>query len=409
MHLDAGANGIEIGRVAFYRSSGLTTVDFGGNIVSIGGSAFQYCTSLKEINLTERLKTIGLQAFSGCTGLTEINLTDNIEDIGDNAFYNTRLKSIHIPNNSQYTEIGEYTFSFAHISDVVIPDNIKKIGNSAFSSCSVQTVDLGSVETIGSNAFNNCSISKLYLPKTLTSLESDAFTGNYGLKEYTGDSIFNPVKYSDTKQGSTYLISDPVTSQQGDETVTTYTLLSVASGATEFEFPSNITAIARNACSYGSCAEISIPNSITSIGTNAFYYNPSLTKVVLPLGTTSIPEGMFGWCTKLETVYVRSVTGEESAFNDLSPIKTVGTQAFYLCRKLGNLYFRDLTSVGNSAFTSCQMLGDLTVNNATPPSLGSNVFGDTFSSDSMIGSKSETKTLTVPANAGDAYSDSYCL
>lgn len=243
MHLDTNTESIDIGRVAFYKCSALTEVDFGGNIATIGGSAFDKCTSLKTILVTDRLTKIGLSAFYGATDLSEFNLPDSVEDIGDYAFYNTRLSKVHIPNNANYTTIGEGTFHFSNIQTLTLPSNIKKLGRCAFSNNSISTVDLGNVETIESEAFNANSLSSVYLPKTLTSLESDSFKNNSQLKSFTGDSVFNPVKFGDTGESSSYLVCNPVTSQQGDDLVTTYTLLCVASGTTTFAFPSNITKI----------------------------------------------------------------------------------------------------------------------------------------------------------------------
>lgn len=124
----------------------------------------------------------------------------DVVGITDYAFYNcTNLKSITLPES--IVSIGEYAFQKSGLTEVVIPDNVKSIGASAFTECSglvsvslprnlslirmntfwnctgLQSVTFPEdLETIGTFAFAKCtSLKKVDLPATLTILENGAF------------------------------------------------------------------------------------------------------------------------------------------------------------------------------------------------------------------------------------------
>ena len=413
--LDSGIEDITIGGSTFENCINLTNVDFGDNITTISGAAFFKCTSLERINTTDRLKVIGAEAFYTCSALKEFNITDNITDIGDSAFYACRqVTNFRLPVNASYTTVGQGTFWFCSgITEVDVPDNVTVIEQNAFASTGVRTVNLNKVTSIGLHAFYGANLQELYIPETVTFIGNAAFSGNSGLTEFTGDSVFNPIKYKDTKQGSTYLISDPEDEQSGSGIVTTYTLMQVAGGATSFEMPSDIRKIGDFA--FYVCEKIqkiSIPDYITSIGKSAFYACSSLNTVILPFGFTTLQESTFGYTRRLTTIYVRSSDGTDTnpGFNDLRSIKTLGWGVFYCCEALPSLYFRDLTSVADSVFFRCLKLGDITVENTTPPeiSLGSvNVFGDPDSKlsayQTLTGAEAAEKVFTIPSGSDEAY------
>ena len=402
---------ITINEYAFYNCSNLTTVDFGGLVSDIKGYAFYGCSNLQNIELTERLKQIGSNAFYGCTSLKEINLTDNISYIGSYAFFNcNKLSEIHIPANSTYTTVEEGTFYFCRsLQEVDLPNNIKTIERYGFSTTAIQHVNLNKVETIGDYAFFSGDLRELYIPSTVTSIGVSAFSGNSNLKEFTGDSIFNPVKWSDTNEGSVYLVSDPV--EEGlDESskITTYTLKTVVSGITEFTFPDNIRKIGPYAFYTCKAQSLSIPNIIgNNISNYAFYNCSQLTTLILPFDITKLPTSAVGFCTNLTRIYIRNTEGTDPGCNDLSKIKELGSGAFYWCTKLESLYFRDLTSVSDSVFYYCSKLGDITVNNTTPPNISSNnTFGYDFKS--YTGSEvSGDKLFYIPTGSEESYKSTW--
>ncbi len=104
---------VEIGDLAFYGSNSLKSVTFGSSVESIGKDAFKGATALRSIVLPDRLKEIGEGAFWGLRNVERIELGSGLDSIGKYAFY----------------AVG----SFDGI-ELVIPESVKFIGESAFSS-----------------------------------------------------------------------------------------------------------------------------------------------------------------------------------------------------------------------------------------------------------------------------------
>lgn len=411
--LNSKTQDVTIETDAFSSCKNLETVDVGGMLSVVEGNAFYFCESLENIGTTDRLTKIGANAFYYCTRLTNIDLTDKVSYIGPYAFYNcNKLSEIHIPKNSECTKIEEWTFGFCRgIKNIEFPDNIKTIGSCAFSSSGLQTVNLNKIEAINERAFYASELQSLYIPSTVTYIGVSAFSGNSNLTEFTGDSVYNPVKWSETEQGSPYLITDPQESRVGDDVTTTYVLKEVAGGITEFDFPENIRAIGEYA--FYVCTRlrsISIPNRIeNNIGNYAFYSCTQLKTAVLPYDMITIPVSLFGFCQNLTELYIRSGSSDDSpGINDLSKITSLGSGAFYWCNSIENLCFKDLKSVSDSAFYHCLKLSEITVNNSTPPSISSNnTFGMGFGSYTGSSVPEIQRILYIPAGSESAYKNTW--
>lgn len=85
-------------------------------------------------------------------------------------------KKVIIPNNVK--EIGDGAFSFANMEEVIIPNSVKVIGVCAFVDCrDLKTVYMGnSVHTIKENAFENCyKLKSIQLPDSLVEIDEFAF------------------------------------------------------------------------------------------------------------------------------------------------------------------------------------------------------------------------------------------
>ena len=200
----------------------------GGDVVipegisSIGYSAFSCCKSLKCIEIPEGVKRIEKEAFLGCSGLTSIKLPEGMTNIGDFAFSGcTSLTSIVIPESM--ISIGDSVFLncdniqficsdvilvrlFFQIKnnvlikykglggDVVMPEDVTSIGNSAFMNCSSLTSITfpRSVSRIGKEAFRNCSnLTGINIPESVTSIGNKAFYGCSKLRQVSVPDILS--------------------------------------------------------------------------------------------------------------------------------------------------------------------------------------------------------------------------
>lgn len=112
----------------------------GKPVVEIADNAFYY--RLNNIRYT-------LQ-----TNISEVVLPETIRKVGKEAFYYlTDIKKVNMP--SSLTEIGEDAFWSTGISEVILPDGLKTVGRNAFQYCNdlIKLVIPQSVESISGNAF----------------------------------------------------------------------------------------------------------------------------------------------------------------------------------------------------------------------------------------------------------------
>ena len=147
-----------IGNGAFFRCSGLTSIEIPNSVTSIGNEAFWGC-SLTSIEIPNSVTSIGNSAFRDCSALTSIEIPNSVTSIGSSAFEGcSGLASFVIPNS--VTSIGTLTFSgCSGLTDIVIPNSVTSIGTAAFQGCSNLTdiVIPNSVTSIGTAAFIECN------------------------------------------------------------------------------------------------------------------------------------------------------------------------------------------------------------------------------------------------------------
>ena len=203
-------------------------------------NAFYQCNSLTNLHFSNALTQIGHGAFKECIGLVNVELPDSITYMGEEVFARcTNLVSCKLPNNPEFTELeyGVFYFCFA-LTNIVIPDYITIIGNSCFANTGLETVNLNNVKQIKRNAFFSTKLNEVTLPDNLEVLEPIAFNACANLTRFYGHSDFNPTT---DKEHSDYLIyKDPVTFNELIPEKTTYKLLCVAGGISDFSFPNNI-------------------------------------------------------------------------------------------------------------------------------------------------------------------------
>lgn len=204
---------IHIGDRAFANCVDVRRIIVPEGVESIGAHAFEYCENLVGIELPESLETIGAYAFAHCgsianiiiprevrrieeftffycSDLTGIGPATGLEYIGAGAFKNCgQLKNIIIPE--QQTVIESETFYECPIfADLEIPSNVTRIEKDAFAYS--WSVDYGakseliipeSVVYIGDSAFQNRSFLKIKLSENITIIDEYAFSGCHNVLE----------------------------------------------------------------------------------------------------------------------------------------------------------------------------------------------------------------------------------
>ena len=412
-------NSVEsIAESAFYGCSSLTSITIGNSVTSIGRRAFEYCSGLVTVTIGNSVKNIGDQAFSYCTRLTTVSIGNSVKNIGDAAFSAcfslqkvivsdiAAWCGIKFADNPLYYAHHLYSDENTEIKELVIPNSVTSIGNSAFHYCSgLTSVTIGnSVTSIGRSAFSGCT----GLRKVIVS-DIAAWCGI--------DFADNPLDYAH------HLYSDKDTEIKDLVIPNSVTSIgdgafSGCSGLTSVTIPNSVTSIGQN--TFYSCSgltSVTIPNSVTSIGNGAFYGCTALMKVivaditawcgiqfvsavngsnnplsyahhlfsdenteikdlVIPNSVTSISEGAFYGCVGLSSVTIpNSVTIiGDYAFDGCSGLTSVtipnsvtriGSSAFYSCSGLTSVTIgNSVTSIGSSAFYSCSGLTSVTIPNS---------------------------------------------
>lgn len=211
------------------------------------------------------------------------------------------------------------------VTSIVIENGVTGIGEFAFSNCEFATsiTIADTVTYIGGSAFDRCwDIQTIKLPNALESIDSGAFAGLHGLKNWECDDsnknycVIDGVLYNKEK---TELISFPA----GRGTMTE-------------EIPETLTTIGESAFIYSSIYDsVTIPDTVTEIKSRAFIYS-DISGVSFPEGLVTIGESAFWNCNQLTTVTIPE------------NVQTIGDSAFTSSMKLTEI----LVHADNAHFAS---------------------------------------------------------
>lgn len=188
-------------------------------------------------------------------------------------------------------------------------------------------LDIYPVTAIGEWAFSSTLVSRFYIPETITSIASGAFSPNLFLTDFIVEasnpaySSLNGVLFN---KDQTVLIQYP-SSKPGSS----------------YSIPSSVINISDFAFDQTALAGITIPNSVTNIGNYAFSYNASLASIVIPESIVSIGNYTFAGCHSLVSITIPS------------SVASIGDGAFDSCHSLSAAYFLgDAPVVGTSIFSN---------------------------------------------------------
>jgi Tfp pilus assembly protein PilF len=138
--------------------------------------AFLNNKELIKVTLGTGLKTIGNNAFYSCQ-LTEIIIPDSVIAIGDSAFYSSGLIKVTFGKGLQ--TIGKEAFSSNQIAEINLPSSLKEIGAKAFYENKIKKLTLpAGLQTVAVEVFSHNQITELNLPSSLKRIEKGAFANN---------------------------------------------------------------------------------------------------------------------------------------------------------------------------------------------------------------------------------------
>ena len=254
-------------------------------------------TTLNIAGLT--VESISEGAFSGMN-ITNITMPNTIKKIYMQAFENcTSLTNITLSTGLEY--IGWSAFNgCTNLGSITIPANVKTMHGYVFQNCtSLSSVNIHSVlfTTISRNAFSGCTaLHSFHLPSQVKDIGDYAFY-NTGITTFTGiensalETIGSYAFVNATKNQQLYVnywTSIPFTTLHFPDT-----LISVGERAftncntlEEITFGSKVTSIGQEAFYAGIFTTLVLPNSVTHIGSSAFGDNEVLTSYIGPATET---------------------------------------------------------------------------------------------------------------------------
>lgn len=173
-----------IADTAFQNQTEITSLTLPPSVQTIGGNAFFRCTKLETIQFAEGLRVIGGGAFWDCVRLTALRMPDTVTTLGVQSVYQCRsITELHISRS--ITEIGAQTFDSIAVKDLILPDNIVRIGDFAFCrGIGIETIVIpDSVTTIGADVFSRSNtIRSIRVGKNVRSLGANTFNQNSNLE-----------------------------------------------------------------------------------------------------------------------------------------------------------------------------------------------------------------------------------
>ena len=280
-------------------------------------------SNIKTVVVKEGVTSISDEAFKEAN-LTTLTLPVGLRRIGNSAFTSCgNLTAVKFQTG--LIEVGDNAFSScSKLTTVTLPVGLKEIGNSAFAKCKALTSILLPIglRRIGDNAFSSCNeLSAITLPVGLKELGGNAFTYCWKLTSF-------------------FIPADVDTIGEFPLTPTKLTSISVEKGNTHYVSINGVLLDKhkKKLIQYpsGSLNKVYIlPAEVTRIGYCAFYGADNLTSVTLPAGLKEIG----GWC--FMSCGMTSITIP-------SRVEKIENAPFYDCQKLSNI----MVAVDNMHYTS---------------------------------------------------------
>ena len=207
IEFESGSQLTKIGKMAFYGTQALKSIDIPSTVTAIGESAFADCFSLEKIELGH-IDSFGQNTFARCSSLKTAKIQGSSDVAYPSNMFGTwgtghsaaPLETLEIDagkiqfslsNNQKdsietivlgdgVTEIpNNFAANCTKLTSVSLPDALTSVPANAFQGCSslekVGISENSKLQSIGSGAFVNSGLTQIYIPKNVTSIGNGAF------------------------------------------------------------------------------------------------------------------------------------------------------------------------------------------------------------------------------------------
>lgn len=301
---------VEIGENAFADNKSLKNITFPDSVKYIDAHAFENCSGLTDLKLPNNLIEIGEYAFAGLKGLDysyssySIDIPDSVTKIGRDAFsgsncyknYDNNINMVDdwiiffggsynttIEITKETRGIADMAFNHGEFQEIILPNTVEYIGDSAFSDCyQLEKIQLPEqLISIGDNAFANCNdLTAPVIPDSVVHIGAAAFDNCFAAMEDV-----EGVKYVDSW------------AVDADTAIKSANLRGGTRGISELAFYE--------------CTEMTsanLPDSVNFINDEAFEMCLSLTELKLSENLACIDMGAFAYCIALKEAEIPEST-----------------------------------------------------------------------------------------------------
>lgn len=289
-------------------------VEIPSEVTVIGEKVFYNHEEIREVRLPNGIIRIEDKAFYHCLNLQKIEMPDSLMEIGEEAFWGAHIKELVLP--MEMKKIGALCFACCNyltylrilspklvagdkafyrcinLKKVILPDGITEIFNGMFRGCteldeiilpeSVETIRAGSISYI-------MRLQRLIIPRSVVLIEEEAFSNSFALVDVFVDdqnSVFADKKGVLFRREGNAIMHYPADKKDR-----------------EYHIDSSVTKVLN--CAFMDAEHLEkvvIEANLSEIGRSAFERCPNLSEVIINGDVELIEKNVFKDCINLSSL-----------------------------------------------------------------------------------------------------------
>ena len=328
---------------------------------------FYNCTNLQKVEILKALNSGscgGAYVFNGCTNLKEVVLPNKATIIPANMFNgNTTLRTVNMPTSLVTIEANAFYNCNNLDGELVFPETLTTIGDSAFSGCYRLNIKDGylppSLYIITTNTFLNAKGTNFNTPILNVNSDNTVLFYNYACK----NAGFKEINFNGNGDIKVNLESfrncdlEKINFKNEESKIRFITNVNSWNSTAQSSYVFAGTKLTNDMPNY-ILSKIALENTSQVLPNHLFHACQTLTDITIPCLACGYE---FADCSNLEKVTFRDVTEDEI---DLKYVrKQIGEYSLAACSKLKEVNFsKDITHIYAYAFQASSALRDVNIN-----------------------------------------------